>query len=44
VFYRNDSLVYFLRAPGVAGAASELYAFQSSGLAPVDADVAWVFE
>jgi hypothetical protein len=44
VFYRSDSLVYFLRAPGTAGAASELYAFQSSGLAPVEAEVLRVFE
>jgi hypothetical protein len=44
VFYRSDSLVYFLRAPSAGGAASELYAFQSSGLAPVEADVLWVFE
>jgi hypothetical protein len=44
VFYRSASLVYFLRAPGTAGAASELYAFQSSGLAPVEAEVVRVFE
>jgi hypothetical protein len=44
VFYRSDSLVYFLRAPGAAGAASELYAFQSSGLSPVDSEVVMVFE
>jgi hypothetical protein len=44
VFYRSDSLVYFLRTPAAGKASSELYAFQSSGLAPVEADVLYVFE
>jgi hypothetical protein len=44
VFYRSDSLVYFLRAPSAAGAASGLYAFRSSGLVPLEAEVVRVFE
>jgi hypothetical protein len=44
VFYRSDSLVYFLRAPSAGASASELYAFQSSGLSPVEAEVVRVFE
>ncbi len=42
VFYRSDSLVYFLRASG--GGRGELYAFQSNGLVPVDTNVLNVLE
>ncbi len=42
VFYRSDSLVYFLRAVG--GGSGELYAFQSNGLVPVDTNVLSVLE